>query len=234
MNNRNLYKAALIAFMLMVTLAAPASPLTGLVYVQPLQGDWVCNNFQPTRIAVYQEYNDTASIGEIINQRTRHDNLGGCYVNSKLMLQLTGVQHELLTLEYDYAAPALLVTAETTGRIRVQTPAGDLWIDAFDGTDYWSLDKLLSSRLSYINTPDGIAIQSEPKGAEGEQVWPYQTPINFLQSSVVDGQLWLQIQIMSHTICDAPDEAPRVIEAGWIPAHDAQGNTNAWFHSRGC
>lgn len=234
MNNRNLYKAALSAFTLMVTLAAPASPLTGLVYVQPLQGDWVCNNFQPTRIAVYQEYNDTASIGEIVNQRTRHDNLGGCYVNSKLMLQLTGVQHELLTLEYDYAAPALLVTAETTDRIRVQTPAGDLWIDAFDGTDYWSLERLLKDRFSYINTQDGIALQSEPKGSTDSHLWPYETPINLIRSSVIDGQLWLQVQIMSHTICETLDEEPRVIDRGWIPAHDVQGNTTAWFYSRGC
>jgi hypothetical protein len=46
------------------------------------------------------------------------------------------------------------------------------------------------------------------------------------------GQLWFLVVVVDGTICDG---GPRsVLAAGWIPAHSASGQLNAWYYSRGC
>jgi hypothetical protein len=55
--------------------------------------------------------------------------------------------------------------------------------------------------------------------------------VRFIRSRTVDGRLWLHVEVMSHTIYES-DEPPKVVAAGWVPAHDAAGQSVVWFYSR--
>ena len=50
----------------------------------------------------------------------------------------------------------------------------------------------------------------------------------------VTDRLWLEVEILTHSICDIPNETPAVSARGWVPAHDASGAPTVWFYSRGC
>jgi hypothetical protein len=55
--------------------------------------------------------------------------------------------------------------------------------------------------------------------------------VRLVGSRVVAGALWLQIDMMSHTIYDS-DQPPRVIATGWVRAHGPAGRPVVWFYSR--
>jgi hypothetical protein len=55
--------------------------------------------------------------------------------------------------------------------------------------------------------------------------------VRVVGSRVVAGALWLQIEMMSHTIYES-DEPPTVIATGWVPAHGPAAAPAVWFYSR--
>ena len=55
--------------------------------------------------------------------------------------------------------------------------------------------------------------------------------VSFRRSQAVAGRLWLEVEVMSHTIYDS-DDPPRVVATGWVPAHDSAGESVVWFSSR--
>jgi len=55
--------------------------------------------------------------------------------------------------------------------------------------------------------------------------------VRFVGSRVAAGALWLQLEMMSHTIYES-DAPPTVIAAGWVRAHDPSGKPVVWFYSR--
>jgi hypothetical protein len=55
--------------------------------------------------------------------------------------------------------------------------------------------------------------------------------VRLIRSRVVAGALWLEIEMMSHTIYES-DEPLRVIATGWVPAHGPAGRPVVWFYSR--
>lgn len=50
----------------------------------------------------------------------------------------------------------------------------------------------------------------------------------------IGSQVWVEVELMSHSICASTDEAPTVIQRGWMPLHGASGAPALWFASRGC
>jgi hypothetical protein len=57
--------------------------------------------------------------------------------------------------------------------------------------------------------------------------------ITVLQTRLVKGQLWLEIELLTESQCKAASEGT-VRARGWIPAHARSGATTVWFASRGC
>jgi hypothetical protein len=55
--------------------------------------------------------------------------------------------------------------------------------------------------------------------------------VRLVGSRDVAGALWLQIEMMSHTIYDS-NEPPKVIATGWVRAHGPAGAPVVWFYSR--
>ena len=46
--------------------------------------------------------------------------------------------------------------------------------------------------------------------------------------------LWIEVEVLSHSVCEDPGRRPVVRARGWIPAHAPSGLPNIWFYSRGC
>jgi hypothetical protein len=55
--------------------------------------------------------------------------------------------------------------------------------------------------------------------------------VRLVGSRAVGGTLWLNVELMSHSIYDSIDP-PRVIATGWVPAHSPAGEPVVWFNSR--
>ena len=55
--------------------------------------------------------------------------------------------------------------------------------------------------------------------------------VRFVGSRTLDGTLWLQVEVLSHTIYES-DDPPRTTATGWVPAHDRGGEPVVWFSSR--
>jgi hypothetical protein len=50
----------------------------------------------------------------------------------------------------------------------------------------------------------------------------------------IDGRLWLDVELWSHSICERAGEEPTFKARGWMPAHAASGEPAIWFSARGC
>ena len=50
----------------------------------------------------------------------------------------------------------------------------------------------------------------------------------------VNGRLWLDVELLSHSICERAGEEPAFKARGWMPAHAASGEPAIWFSARGC
>ncbi|HEX2444010.1 MAG TPA: hypothetical protein VHJ77_08700 [Vicinamibacterales bacterium] len=50
----------------------------------------------------------------------------------------------------------------------------------------------------------------------------------------VNGRLWLDVELWSHSICERVGEEPAFKARGWMPAHAASGEPAIWFSARGC
>jgi hypothetical protein len=53
-------------------------------------------------------------------------------------------------------------------------------------------------------------------------------------SKEIDGRLWLDVELWSHSICERAGEEPTFKARGWMPAHAASGEPAIWFSARGC
>ena len=58
--------------------------------------------------------------------------------------------------------------------------------------------------------------------------------VQVVSSQRSDGQLWFQIEVMSHSGCEDIINEPKAIDRGWVPAHSPSGQPSIWFFSRGC
>lgn len=76
-----------------------------------------------------------------------------------------------------------------------------------------------------------FASEAEREDLENELFGREEPTVRFIRSRTVDGRLWLYVEVMSHTIYESV-EPPRVVAAGWVPAHDAAGRSVVWFYSR--
>jgi len=77
------------------------------------------------------------------------------------------------------------------------------------------------------------ALETEAERTEfaGNVFAPEAPTVRLVASRMVAGALWLQIEMMSHTIYES-NEPPRVIAAGWVRAHGPAGAPVVWFYSR--
>jgi hypothetical protein len=76
-----------------------------------------------------------------------------------------------------------------------------------------------------------LAADAEREKFEDEVFGRELSSVRFLRSRAVHGRLWLEVEVMSHTIYESVDP-PTVVATGWVPAHDRAGELVVWAYSR--
>lgn len=209
------------------------APLQGLLTLPEVFGELPCEVFEPKEIALLSSPASAAHIGRIrVAQPWTQLGEGGCAGLRVDVVFDTGVVAELPQRELNYESPAVIVLEAHSPWFRVQLPAGSAWLMASARDQYFPLVALLRDGLSYVAEPELIA-WDHPGGSALPPSWPVGTPVRVRESQVVDDALWLRIEILSHSVCDAA-ERPKVLAQAWVPAHAAYGKPNLWFYSRGC
>ena len=138
--------------------------------------------------------------------------------------------------EYGYEEPGALVYRREAGYYLIRTARGTAWLSPDDAGPFHSFETLVSDGLAYltdawdgfVNASPGTTartrVQRNREGSDDVEVGSFRT---------VSGRLWLQVEVMSHSLCTST--APATVKArGWVPAHDGSGAPTVWFHSRGC
>lgn len=210
-------------------------PLQGLLTLPDVFGETPCELFEPKDIALHASAASASRIGRIhVAQPWTMLGEGACTgLRVEVDPELSPAQGgELPTRELDYETPAAIVLEAQPPWYRVQLPTGSAWLLASTRDHYHPLAELLTDGLSYIAAPDFVA-WDHPQGTPLAASWPVGTPVKVRDARVVADTLWLRVEILSHSVCDAP-EPPTVLGSVWLRAHTDSGALSIWFYSRGC
>ena len=139
--------------------------------------------------------------------------------------------------EYGYEEPGALVYGRQRGYYLIRTARGVAWLSPDDAGAFHAFERLVSEGLAHMTAAWDGFVNALPGDATRTRVQP-RKPNGYDDVTVggfrtVGGKLWLQVEVMSHSICTSP-ASPTVRARGWIPAHDNSGTPVVWFASRGC
>ena len=210
----------------------------GLLALPEVFGDGPCDRFSPKEVPLY-EIPDGAVVGvaRVTKSWTFQGN-GGCE-GLEVTVSLRGLAAErpLPTREYAYEEPGAVVL-ETRGRwFRLHLATRSAWVLASKRDEFHSLESLLTEgRLTYLTSDWNRQLADNPGRGERAARVPAnvaQPAVRVLSSRRDHGQLWLQIEVMSHSSCDDISE-PKLMDRGWVRAHSRSGQPVVWFSSRGC
>jgi hypothetical protein len=216
--------------------------VAGLLTLPDVFGAGPCDRFTPMEVPLFAAPEGSEVLGAIRVARywTFHE-MGGCEgLVVVVENERTGVQEDLPTLEYDYEAPAAIVLQERDDWFLVRLQEGTAWLRASPGAEFFPLERLLVDRLTHITEVSEGRLWPEPGADEeagpeqtGSAIVPPGSEVRVLEARWVEGELWLRVEVLSHSVCDGLDD-PTVVETGWLPGHGAHGEPTVWFYSRGC
>jgi len=213
--------------------AQPGGRVIGLLSLRQLEGP-PCAPPPPAEIALHAKPEAADPIGRLRADRHPASD-ADCYrAILNVHWRADGRVQVLPTAEYEEEEPLAAIVVEQRQRwFKVQVPDGAAWLHASDADEYFSLQQLLVKRPAYLTEAWDGALANGPGGPgrlAADPRRPY-LPVRFVDSREVRGVLWLKIAVMSHTIYESA-EPPRVVAAGWVPAHDPAGKAVVWFNSR--
>jgi hypothetical protein len=194
---------------------------------------------------------------------TFHDGGGCEGLSVKVRSPDAAAPLDLPTLEAGYEEPAAIVLEHRGSWFRIRLHEGSAWMHAGPDNAFLPLERLIEDGLTYVANPAGATLASapgspneagvrdppgapcapgtpgtpDPPGAPREshesralETWD---PVEVLETRWVEGDLWVRVAVLSHSVCDSLDEPTRIAE-GWLPAHAPDGEPTIWFYSRGC
>jgi len=234
--------SAAVVVMALIATATPSAAqdkVLGLLSLPEVFGKGPCHQFEPAAISLRPTPGAATSVGSIqVDQHWSFAPHGGCE-GLKVSVHTDGRRAELPTLEYANESPAAIVLAEQGGWFKIRLAAGAGWLQASPRDQFMPLADLFSEypTLTTLNdtftgplleAPGGTPAAVKPLLAAG-------LPVRVLEVRSVGDRQWLQVAVMSHSICDADRSGPPDVEGiGWLPAHAASGEPMVWFSSRGC
>ncbi|MBN1574808.1 MAG: SH3 domain-containing protein [Deltaproteobacteria bacterium] len=155
---------------------------------------------------------------------------------SKVIAEISDPKY-LIIREHDYYFQSLETYKETEGWYLASFILDGVkktgWISPADVVEFRSLQKLLTNSLTYLTDDWDGRISKEPKDSGTYEYFTSpDTDVRMVDSKQVGPELWLKIEILSPSPCEAAET--KVVKVGWIKAYSKTGNVNVWFYSRGC
>lgn len=216
----------------------PRDRVLGLLKLPGVFGNGPCHPFEPMAINLHAAPGG-APLGSIrVDQHWSFAPHGGCE-GLQVGVHGAGPRAELPTLEYANESPAAIVLAMQDGWFKIRLAAGAAWLHASPRDRFMPLADLFSEYLTLtaLTAAHSGALFEAPGGmaAGPKPPLPAGTPVRVLGIRAHDDQLWLQIALMSHSVCDVERSGPpEVVAVGWVAAHAPSGEPAVWFSSRGC
>ena len=212
--------------------------ILGLLALPEVFGNGPCDRFSPQEVPLHAIPNGAAvGVVHVVKYWTFDELNGGCEgLQVAVRLQRSAVDQPLPTEEYEYEAPAAIVLEQRGRWFRLRLASGAAWVLASPRDEFRSLETLFEGSMTFLTSDWSRQLADNPSTrsrtthvpANGEE-----PSVRVLKSARVRGQLWFQIEVMSHSICNDPSE-PKVIDRGWVAAHSRSGQPAIWFFSRGC
>ena len=133
-----------------------------------------------------------------------------------------------------------LVYGRERGYFLIRTSRGVGWLSPHNAGSFHPLETLLARDLTYLTDAWDGFVSASPRSAHRTRVVSQRPPdgnddrdARVKGFRTVNGQLWVEIEVISHTFCESVE--PATVKArGWIRAHDATGAPTVWFPSGGC
>ena len=210
----------------------------GLLTLPEVFGNGACDRFSPREVRLHAMPGGAAvGLVHVVRNWTFQGN-GGCEgLEVAVRMQGAAEERPLPTQEYEYEAPAAIVLEQRGRWFRLRLATGSAWALASDQDVFRSLEKLYQNALTYL-TPDWSRQVSAAPGARGRAAripaGMAEPSVQVISSQRSGGQLWFQIEVMSHSGCEDIIKEPKAIDRGWVPAHSPSGQPSIWFFSRGC
>lgn len=229
-----------IVLVLLLSQGAAADRVIGLLSLPEVYGGRMCAPFEPSDVALHTTPNDGTKFATVhVDQTWSFAPHGGCE-GLKVSVHRGSQQDELPTLEYDYEMPAAIVLEQRSGWFRVRLQQGSAWIKASLSDRFMSLHELFEEFVGTTSVDKAYTgrLLSKPgvlaTGASAARVSPLQ-PVQVIEMRDTEGQTFVQVDVMSHSLCDAGVKGPpEIVATGWLPLYGPTGEPTLWYSTRGC
>jgi hypothetical protein len=228
-----------LAFVALAAEASAQSRVLGLLSLPEVFGRGACDHFKPEVVSLYRDPGDPAASGSIqVEQYWSFAAHGGCD-GLEVRVRWDDTQTELPTLEYLYVAPAAIVLERRDRWFRIRLNGDTAWVQASVVDQFMPLGDLFEEfvGVTVINAPFTGRLANAP-GSSASPTAPVVLPAQaarVIEIRPEGDQSWVQVEILSHTICDAGSKGPpQTVATGWLPLHGPSGEPTIWFSSRGC
>lgn len=209
----------------------------GLLALPELFGNGPCDRFSPQDVPLHATP-DGAVVGRIHVVKYWTFNVEGGCEGLEVAVRQRGTSGEepLPSEEYAYESPAAVVLEQRRAWFKLRLTRGVAWVRASRQDAFHPLEALYEGALTFLTSEWNGRMAAAP-GSPGRiaRVPPdmRHPSVRVLRSAHDRGELWFQIEVMSHSQCDDVSQ-PTVIDSGWVAAHSRSGEPSIWFSSRGC
>jgi hypothetical protein len=212
----------------------------GLLALPGIFGEGPCDRFEPRALTLYADAGATRVIGTLeVDQNWSFAPHGGCE-GLEVSVHEGQARSELPTREYEYEAPAAIVVDRRGELFKIRLSGGrSAWISS-PPSRFMSYESLLEEFTGVtfftdafdgqLRNAPGLTVANRPTagGKPGQ-------PARIIETRRSADRLWLHVEVLNHSLCDAGAQGPPVtIARGWLLAHAADGEPAVWFSSRGC
>ena len=218
------------------TTATGRERLAGLLSLPEVFGDGPCDRFVAEDVPLYASP-EAPSAGAIrVVTPWTFPPEGGCQgleVHARRSEAETPLP--LPVEEFEYESVGAIVLEQRGRWFRVRLADGSAWLRATERDRFHPLERLLKDGLTYLTSDWDRQLSSQPAGRvrKARVAGQAETSVRVIRSTLANGELWLYVEVMSHSGCEGGDE-PRVVDRGWVPAQGPSGLRVIWFYSRGC
>ena len=227
---------AVIAMML----GQESDRVIGLIALPEVFGNGACDRFEPRPVPLFADSGGKQVIGTIeVDQNWSFAPHGGCE-GLEVGVHEGDTRTDLPTREFEYEAPAAIVIDRRGLMFKIRlTGHRSAWVQA-PALRFMSYESLLEEFTGVTFFTD--AFNGELRNAAGLTVANRPTahakagqPARVIEMRRLGDRLWLNVEVLSHSLCDAGAKGPpETIARGWLSAHSDSGDPAVWFSSRGC